>query len=55
MSALNLYLFLFLFVGWLSPFFFVFYESSKDDNKGLSFGRANDIFTCYQNLSYSLN
>ena len=54
MSALNLYLSLFLFVGWLS-LFFVFYVSSRDDNKGSGFGRANDIVTCYQNLSYSLN
>ena len=55
MSALNLYLFLFLFSGWLSLFFVFFYVSSKDDNKGLGFCRANDIVTCYQILSYSLN
>ena len=55
MSALNLYLFLFLCVGWLSIFFSRFYVSSKDDNKDLGFGRANDIVTFYQNLSYSLN
>ena len=36
-------------------FSFFFYESSKDDNKGLGFCIANDIVTCYQNLSYSLN
>ena len=54
MFAGYLYLFLFLFVCWLI-LFFVFYVSRKDDNKGLGFGRANYIVTCYRNLSYSLN
>ena len=45
--------FIFVFVCWLVVPFFRFYVSSKDDNKGLGFGR--DIVTCYQNLSYSLN
>ena len=45
----------FIFVFGLSVGCFFFYASSKNDNKGLGFGRANDIVTCYQNVSYSLN
>ena len=31
------------------------YVLSRNENKGVGFGRANDIVTCYHNLSYSLN
>ena len=31
------------------------YVLSRNENKGVGFDRANDIVTCYHNLSYSLN